>query len=116
MFVGERVAEVFVVDPMVLNHHPTFRNSRCSACFKHIDRLTRQALGDPAIDRPATKFLVLKMGKLLEVVKASDVLERIKFVGLGFFQPEGTSGGRVKVPPRSGNRLGSRPSSSHASE
>ena len=98
VFVGERVAEVFVVDPMVFDDHATLGNTRRAAGFKHVDRLTRQPFRHPAVDRPAAQPVVFKVRKLLQVVEAFHFGQRVEVVSLGLLQPERAASRFMEMP------------------
>ena len=98
VLVRQRFAEVFVIDPVILDDDPRFGNSRRSAGFKNVSRFTCQPLRHPLIKRASSEVFVFEQRKSLHVLKALDVFPRIEVEGLCFFEPVVAAGFRVEVP------------------
>src|SRR4029453_18777375 len=76
--VGQRLAEVLVVDPEIVDHHATLGNASRAARLEDVRRPPRIGLRPPAARRPAAEPLVLKQRKLPRVLVALHLLERIE--------------------------------------
>jgi len=96
--IGERFAEVRIVDPEVLVRDSRLRHTGAAAGLEHVDRLVRVRLRDPPPHRTAAQPFVLKEAEPIEVAVPLDVDERIEVEAAGAFQPERTPGRRVEVP------------------
>ena len=72
--VGQRLAEVLVVDAEVLVRDARLRHAGAAAGLEHVDRLVGVRLGHPAPHRPAAQPLVFERPELVEVVVAGDVV------------------------------------------
>ncbi len=98
VLVGERVAEEFVVDPVVLDDDATLGNAGGAAGLEDVGRLVGEALGDPTADGAAAEPLILEQRELREIGERADLLPRIEAERFGFLEPEGAAGLGVEVP------------------
>ena len=83
---------------MIFDNHATFGNTCRAARFKHIDRFVLQLFWHPTSHWTASQPVVLEQRKLLQVVKAVDVLERVKVERLLLFEPKIATGVVAKMP------------------
>ena len=90
--------EEFIINPMVFHDHAALGNSRRAAGFKHVDRFILQWLWHPATHRATAKPFVFEERKLLQIVEAIDVLERIEVKSFLLLQPEFASGVITEMP------------------
>jgi len=58
-----------------------------------------QFLRHPAADRTAAEPVILEERKLLQVVEALHLLQRVELQLLSLFEPKGATGGSVEMPP-----------------
>ena len=65
IFIGQRVAEDFVIDAMVFDHHTALGDPRRAARFENEYRSPLVAFGNPSTNRPASQPLVFEVWKLL---------------------------------------------------
>jgi hypothetical protein len=83
---------------MVFDNHAALGNTRCAAGFENVYRLVLQWLWHPATHWTAAKPFVFEERKLLQIVEAIDVLERIEVEGFLLLQPEFASGVITEMP------------------
>ena len=83
---------------MVLDDDAALGNAGRAAGLENIDRLAGVPLGDPASNRAAAQPLVLEQRKLLQVIEALDLGQRIEVQFRLLFQPERAAGVIAEVP------------------
>jgi hypothetical protein len=98
ILVGQRVAEEFVVDPVVLDDDATLGNARGAAGLEDVGRLVGEPLRDPAADGAAAQPLILEQRELREIGERADLFARIEAQRFGSLQPERAAGLGVEVP------------------
>ena len=96
--VGQRLAEVRVVDSEILVRDARLGHAGAAAGLEDVDRLVGVGLGHPAPHRSAAQPFVFERAEPVEVVVAGDVRPRIERELLGALEPERTAGGRIEMP------------------
>lgn len=98
VFVRQRVAEILVVGPVVLDDHAALGNAGRAAGLEDVHRLVGKSFRNPTADRAATKPLVLEVRELLQILETVDLFERVEFELTFLFQPERATGLIAEVP------------------
>ena len=88
IFVGKGVAKEFVIDPEVIDHNAAFGDSCRPTGLEDVGRFSCEAFWNPAFNRATAEPLVFEHRELLQVIKAFDFFERIKFQFRFFSKPE----------------------------
>ena len=98
MFLGKRVAEHLVIDPVIIDHQPALGNSSRPPRLENEGRLLLVALRQPAAHGASAKPVIFKEREFLQIVERDNLFARIPTKLSGIIKPERTACVRIEMP------------------
>ncbi len=96
--VWQRLAEVLVVDPEVVDVDARLGHTRAAAGFEDVHGLARVAFRHPLTHGASAQPFVFESAELVQVGVGVDILAGVPACPGGPVEPERTPGGRVEMP------------------